>query len=426
MSVKNLHLSISDRIIIEKGITNGSSKKSIADTLGKDKSTIGKEIKLHRTLSYKCNLPLECSNYKKCKHNRLCTVSCTDYIHFKCSYRDRSPGACNGCNNYSKCRFNKFKYNASDSDHEYRMSLINSRIGVNATRNQIKELGEFIKPLLDKGQSVYSILANHSEIKLSEKTIYNYIKNGVFQDAGVSITCLDLKRQVNRKVYKKKNVSYSPRKDKSYLKGRTYNDFENYMKNNPNASVVEMDTVYNDISNSPFIQTFKFRKYDLLFCVYWEIKDSVNMLNGILLLESILGIDLFQKEVEVILTDRGSEFILAQKAEVRDDFTRRTRLFYCDAMASWQKGSLENAHILLRDICPKKIDLFKLGLNSQDKANLISSHINSYSKEKLNGKSSFQLLEFLNPPLFAKLISFTLKPIPPDMVTLKPYLLKSN
>ncbi|MDY6062448.1 MAG: hypothetical protein SPI53_01420 [Erysipelotrichaceae bacterium] len=84
------------------------------------------------------------------------------------------------------------------------MSLTNFRIGVNATRNQIKELGELIKPLLEKGQSVYAILANHPEIGLCEKTIYNYIENGVFQSVGVSIACLDLKRQVRRKVSKKK------------------------------------------------------------------------------------------------------------------------------------------------------------------------------------------------------------------------------
>lgn len=428
-SVKNLHLTISDRIVIEQGITNGSSKKSIADTLGKDKSTIGKEIKLHRSSTYKCHLPLECSNYKKCKHNRLCSLSCPDYSQFKCSRRDRSPGACNGCSNYSKCRFDKFKYVASDADHEYRMSLIYSRIGVNATRNQIKELGELIKPFLNKGHSVYAILANHPEINLSEKTIYNYIENGVFQDAGVSITCLDLKRQVNRKTYKRKKdteTEFAPRKDRSYLKGRTYKDFENYINDNPDACVVEMDTVYNNGSNGPFIQTFKFRKYDLLFCVYQEAKTSANMLDGILLLESILGNEMFQKEAEVILTDRGSEFILADAAEIRDDSTRRTRIFYCDAMASWQKGSLENVHILLRDICPKEVDLFKLGLNSQDKTNLISSHINSYPKEKLSGKSSLQLLEFLNLDMFDKLISFGFKPIPPDMVILKPYLLKSN
>ncbi len=61
ISNKNKHLSLQERFIIENGIRNGSSKKAIADTLGKDKSTIGKEIKLHRSCSYKCKLPLECS-----------------------------------------------------------------------------------------------------------------------------------------------------------------------------------------------------------------------------------------------------------------------------------------------------------------------------------------------------------------------------
>ena len=44
-SNKNLHLTDDERKIIQRGIENNSSKKSIADTLGKDKSTIGKEIK---------------------------------------------------------------------------------------------------------------------------------------------------------------------------------------------------------------------------------------------------------------------------------------------------------------------------------------------------------------------------------------------
>ena len=62
MLTKNSHMSYSDRQIIETGIENGSTKQAIATTLGKDKSTIGKEIKLHRFLAYKCNLPLECTN----------------------------------------------------------------------------------------------------------------------------------------------------------------------------------------------------------------------------------------------------------------------------------------------------------------------------------------------------------------------------
>ena len=55
----------------------------------------------------------------------------------------------------------------------------------------------------------------------------------------------------------------------------------------------------------------------------------------------MLGRKCFEKEVNVILTDRGSEFILTDEAELREDGSRRTRIFYCDAMASWQKGSLE-------------------------------------------------------------------------------------
>ena len=42
-SNKNLHLTDDERRIIQRGIENNSSKKSIADTLGKDKSTIARK-----------------------------------------------------------------------------------------------------------------------------------------------------------------------------------------------------------------------------------------------------------------------------------------------------------------------------------------------------------------------------------------------
>ena len=196
------------------------------------------------------------------------------------------------------------------------------------------------------------------------------------------------------------------------------------MQENPDASVVEMDTVYNNVSAGPFIQTFKFLKYDLLFCVLHPVKDTEHMRQGILMLERILGTDIFNREVMVIRTDRGSEFTLGDETEIRENGTRRTRIFYCDPMASWQKGSLENIHLLLRQICPKECDLYALGLDSQSKADRISSNINSYRKEKLNGKTSFQLLEFLSPDMAQKLYDHGLSPIDPDHVILKPYLLK--
>ena len=99
-------------------------------------------------------------------------------------------------------------------------------------------------------------------------------------------------------------------------------------------------------------------------------------------------------------------------------------MFYCDSMASWQKGSLENVHLLVREICPKGCDLHALGLTSQEKANLISIHINSYPKEKLHGRSSIQLLHFYNEEMAKKLYDFGIAEIVSDEVILKPYLLK--
>ena len=116
---KNKHLTLEDRAIIQKGIINGATKTAIAMTLNKDKSTIGKEIRLHRILKHRCRLPLECVNYPKCRHSRKCTKECPDYKAFICKRRDRTPGACNGCDHYSSCRFDKYFYDATDAELAY-------------------------------------------------------------------------------------------------------------------------------------------------------------------------------------------------------------------------------------------------------------------------------------------------------------------
>ena len=87
------HLTIEERRIIETGIRHGSTKVAIAKTVGKDNSTIGKEIKLHRHLKHPTSLPCECANYKHCKFGRQCFPECEDFDPFKCKRWDRSPGA---------------------------------------------------------------------------------------------------------------------------------------------------------------------------------------------------------------------------------------------------------------------------------------------------------------------------------------------
>lgn len=417
------HLTLEERRIILTGITNGSTKTAIAQTIGKDKSTVGKEIKLHRVLSHKCNLPLECSAYRKCVHGRLCSPDCPDFLPFHCSRRDRSPGACNGCTSWSRCRFDKYTYSPEVAQLAYKSTLMDSRQGVNLTLPEAKKMASIISPLLKQGLSPYQILQVHPELGISEKTLYNYIEGGVFHEiAGIS--ALDLRRQVSRKISKKKAKTYKKRSDNRYLLGRTYKDYLSYIDQNPDVFVTQMDTVYNNETEGPFLQTFKFINAGLLFAVFHDSKTAVDMKQGVDLLESILGPDVFHKYVHILLTDRGSEFSAADAMETSADGSRRTRVFFCDPMRAGQKGSLENKHIELRYILPKGTDLKALGLVGQGALNLTLSHVNSSPTEKLGGKSPLELTEFLYHDLYEKLSAFGIRQVDKDQIILKPYLLK--
>lgn len=418
---KNLHLTVQERIIIEKGIENGSTKAAIALTIGKDKSTVGKEIKKHRELVHKSSYKINCANMKNCSHNHVC-VNCADFKPFTCNRRDRSPGACNGCSKYTHCRYDKYRYKADFSHKKYREDLVDSRTGINMSYEECKAMADIIVPLIKAGHSPYHIVTNHPELNISEKTLYNYIENGIFREFG--LLDIDLRIKTKRKITKRASNKYKKREDKKYLNGRTYDDFINYTAENKNLSVVEMDTVYNNGSTGPFMQTFKFLDYSFMFIVYQEEKTAKSMVEGVDLLEKILGEDLFSEEVAIIKTDRGSEFCDAEGFEKEENESRRTRIFYCDPMASGQKGSLENNHKEIRYICPKENDLKDLGLNSQEKANLIVSHINSQSKEHLKGKSPLEVMEFMNPALYQKFKDFGIERINKDNIVLKPYLLK--
>ena len=417
------HLTFGDRLIINTGIERGASKTSIAITIGKDNSTVGKEIKLHRVVKHKCSMPLECSRYRKCAYGRQCTTDCPDYEPFKCNRRDRSPGACNGCPNWSRCRFDKIVYDPHLAQKAYQETLVDARQGVNLTYQEAKEMAQIVTPLLKQGQSPYMIVSNHPELGICEKTLYNYIESGVFQEI-TGVAPLDLRRQVSRKLPKARKQQYKKREDRAYLKGRLFSDYKQYREDHPDTFVAQMDTVYNDETNGPFIQTFKFLETNLLLALLHDRKTAQEMKHGIDLLEHTLGVQVFRKFFPVLLTDRGTEFTDPEGMETSPDGCRRTRVFYCDPQRSDQKGSLENNHIALRYVLLKNVDLTAIGLTNQSKLNLILSHVNSMPVEKLGGKTPLELTEFLYPDFFQQLCSFGLRKIKRDEVNLTPRLLK--
>ena len=163
---KNLHLTVQERIIIEKGIENGSTKAAIALTIGKDKSTFGKEIKKHRELVHKSSYKINCANMKNCSHNHVC-VNCADFKTFTCNRRDRSPGACSGCSKYTHCRYDKYRYKTDFSHKKYREDFVDSRTGINMSYEECKAMADIIVPLIKAGHSPYHIVTNHPELNIS-------------------------------------------------------------------------------------------------------------------------------------------------------------------------------------------------------------------------------------------------------------------
>lgn len=412
----NKHLSYQDRLKIEEGISNRLHKSKIAESVNKSPSTIAKEIKRNRRLKPRNSFndsSNKCIHLKDCK---VCTNRCKDYEEPLCFQRDRFVGACNNCPNITKCKLDKFFYKAKVAQGNYEYTLKDSREGVNLTTSELFSIAHTIQPLIEQGQSLYTILHNHPEINLCTKTLYNYIEMGLFNDWGINN--LSLKRKVKRKIRSKK---LKKRNEPVDYTGRKYEDYLEFIKANPNIPTTEMDTVYNNCSDGPFIQTFIFQNTGLMIGRLHSSKTSSSMASSLDYFQDVLSNDEYQKLFRLFLTDRGSEFAKPLLFEINSGTGElRSNIFYCDPQTPSQKPHVENNHNFVREVLPNGIDWHKL---TQDKIDLMFSHINSVPRNSLGGKTPYEAFSFFYGEDILKKLN--IQKIEKDKVTLQPYLLKN-
>ena len=132
-----------------------------------------------------------------------------------------------------------------------------------------------------------------------------------------------------------------------------------------------------------------------------------------------LGLDLFHKLFEVILTDNGHEFQHPELLEHDKDGNVRTKIYYCDPYRSYQKGALEKNHEYIRYVLPKGTCFTDL---TESKTRLLMNHINSEKRDSLNGHSPYEVSRILLDNKLHQVMG--LVEIPADEVTLNPTLLK--
>jgi transposase, IS30 family len=427
---KNKHLTDAERLQIEQWLKERVSIKQIALKLSKSTSTVSREIRSRATTSdkyapyrihnrcvkrdgcqrrYLCGDKPNCT--KRCSTCSLCNELCEDYQEQFCYKLCEPPYVCNGCADEHQCVLRKKYYLHRKAHEAYREMLVESRVGANITEDELLALDEIVSPLVMRGHSVHHIVAhNPDQFEVSEKSIYRYVAGGLLKARNI-----DMPRVCRTKQRKSKPVEHKV--DSGCRIGRTYAEFLTFAETS-GVPVVEMDSVIGRIGGKVLL-TIMFKSCDLMVAFIRERNTSQSVIDVFNSMYESLGADRFKALFPVILTDNGSEFSNPKALEHDAQGNRRTRLYYCDPYASFQKPNVELNHEFIRKILPKGRSFDDL---AQSDISLMMSHINSYSREKLNDKSPFDMFGFIYG--YDVLEKLGIRRIPANEILLKPSLLK--
>jgi IS30 family transposase len=253
---------------------------------------------------------------------------------------------------------------------------------------------------------------NKDLLMISEKTLYTYIAAGMFSAESTDLRCkVKMKRRESKPIL---------RIDRACMAGRTREDFLAYMDENPDTAVIETDSVIGKKGDGQkVLLTIHFPHSGFMLAFIRDANTSRSVSEVFFWLKMTLGIKVFRRMFPVIIVDRGSEFTNPIAIEQDEIGQVWTRLFYCDPYSSFQKPHIENNHRMLRMISPKGVSLNPL---TQDKVNLMMSHINSYAREALGDRAPIDVFA----GIFGEEVvnELGLRKINPNDIVLKPSLIK--
>ena len=397
MTANYVHLNKEQRSTIEYLISQGHNFTYIANAVKVDRTTISKEIKRNRHVK---NSPF--SEYSKIGIERASK---------SCEILSKPPYCCNNCPNKSFCTKAHLYYNASKAQKHYEQQLVETRQGLDITKEEIDEINRIIIPLVKKQkQSINQVFANHADIlSMSKPTFYKYVDLQV-----IMLTNLDLPKKVKYKK-RKENNNKQYKKELALSIGRTYEDYVVRIEKAKKLNIWQLDTVIGKNSDSKVLMTFLFVKTNYMVirlldkkcieCVdkeFDKIKDS-------------FGSDGYKKYVEAILTDNGTEFFDPLHLENDlDTGEKLTSLYYCHPNSPEEKAEIECNHKYIRYFLPKSSSFEAL---TKEQVKEIEDNINNIPREILGDKSPYELTKEMYPELI-KLLDANY--IEPDWVTLNP------
>lgn len=365
----------------------------ISKILNRSISTISREIKKHRILIINKKQPLINSR----------NTNIEEHI---CDLLNKPPYVCNQCPKYinKNCNYSYVVYDDFEAQEMSNYKKANTHIkNISKYDNVINE----IQKRLNIGQPLKHILLSLEYENIpSISTVYNLINSGKLKYT---------KKKVKKKNSNEIKVKYVNKEN--LLKGKTYFDFLEYISENSNDNIVEIDLICGSIFTKGYIFSLFIPKIQFLILLKLKDKTSYSVIKALDELEKRIGKTNFKKLFGIMIADQGSEF-LRYEAITNSIYTgKRSKIFYCDAGSPYQKPNIENIHRLVRRVIPKSVSLEKY---TQEDLNYIASNINSLIKEKYGNKTPNELfLEIYSKNLLKKL---SIEIIPKDEITLLPYI----
>ena len=411
--IMGTHYTLETRLLIEEYLNEGKTVTEIAKLLHRDRGNLSREIMKHRQLTIPSTFG-EVRNCNCCLKRKECHVgnshrTCDRFELEVCDKLKSSPHVCNGCTTRSGCRKAKQYYTAKEANTQYEQTLREARSNMYYTDLELEILNNDFYNLVKQSGSIYHSLRviNVGEFNFKRSSIYRQIKGGLLR-----LKPTDLPRASTRK-RKAKSVDRTYKRD---IESHTFEDYIEYKGNYPNAIEWEMDCVQGIIGKDEQVfLTLQIVKIKFLFVFVINRQTAKCVTDKLKEFKEALTPELFDKILNILLTDNGHEFL---KLDDMMNVCTITSIFYCHPYSSYEKGSIENNHEPLRRCIPQGVSL---SIYNQDEINLLTSNINSMYREELDGACPFDFVEQYIP--LETLAKIGLKKVDPKDVTLVPKLL---
>lgn len=331
------HLSMNDRLRIERMLKEGYTKQAIADAVRVSIRTIFREIR-----------------------RGLCVQRTSEWIEREVY-----------CADVAQLRYEQYlrakgPHLKISNDHAYAAFL------------ETKIADERLSP---EAALIEAAAADLFKTRISRWTLYSYIDKGVF--LRITNKCLPYKakkRTSHRKVRVAARVAPGDSIESRPKEILSRDEFGHW----------EMDSVVGKKTTRKRLLVLTERKtrHELIFLLNNGKTDSV--VAAIDALETRMGSAWFRAVFRSITVDNGSEFADCAGIQRSIGKDARTHVYYCHPYSSYERGSNENNNRMIRRWLPKGSDFTPL---TSDDVEGIESWMNNYPRKILGNHCSRDLFE---------------------------------